>query len=137
MTMNYATVGPCGVLLPHVHPRANEYFVVVEGEVDFGYMPEIGLLQKNVPSPNIVGKLKKFMGTFFPQGSIHYQLNNSTDCAPATILATLSSEDPGTTTVFQMPSGNATRSDPDDVRPLLPASIVSILDACNARCKST
>jgi mannose-6-phosphate isomerase-like protein (cupin superfamily) len=37
-------VGPCGVLAPHVHPRANEYFTVVEGEMDFGYITEMGLL---------------------------------------------------------------------------------------------
>ncbi|KAF2259045.1 hypothetical protein CC78DRAFT_621326 [Lojkania enalia] len=141
--MNWATLGPCGILLPHVHPRANEFFVVSEGEVEFGYMLEIGLLKTQAPSPEINGKLTKYTGTLFPQGSIHYQINNSPECKPATILATLSSSDPGTTTILQTPPvGNATvsmqadRNDIDYVRPLLPPQIVSVLDKCLARCNA-
>lgn len=143
ISMNVATLGPCGIFVPHVHPRANEYFVVVEGEVDFGYMLEVGLLAQGAPNPEIGGKLTKYTGTLFPQGSIHYQINNSPDCKSTTILAALSSEDAGTTPVLQMPpGGNATAvprqvggNDFDAIRPLLPQQIVTAVDQCLERCK--
>jgi hypothetical protein len=143
ISMNVATLGPCGIFVPHVHPRANEYFVVVEGEVDFGYMLEVGLLTaEGAPNPEINGKLTKYTGTLFPQGSIHYQVNNSPDCIPATVVAALSSENAGTTPVLQMPAGGNASTVPrqvggndfDTVRPLLPAQIVSVVDKCLARC---
>jgi hypothetical protein len=127
-----------------VHPRANEWFTVIEGEVDFGYMLELGLLAPLTPSPQVNGKLPKYSGTLFPQGSVHYQVNNSPDCKPATIIATLSSDDPGTTTILQTPAGmNATvgaRSiaNPEEyaaLRPVLPSYITSVIDECMVRCK--
>jgi hypothetical protein len=50
-------------------------------------------------NPEIAGALKKFDGTVFPQGSIHYQFNNN--CQDATFVATLNSEDPGTSQIAQ------------------------------------
>jgi hypothetical protein len=141
--MNFATVGPCGLLAPHVHPRANEYFVVVDGEIDFGYTLEIGLLNPPAPNPEIQGKLKKYQGTLFPQGSTHYQVNDSGDCKPANIFAALSSEDPGTTPfLLKSAKGNGTvaqrqveASDIGGLRELLPEHIVKIVDECIVRCK--
>jgi len=131
--MTRASLGPCGVFLPHVHPRASEYFVAVEGEIEFGTILELGLILTNPPIPLIEGKLATYEGTVFPQGSIHYQINNSADCKNATAIATLSSEDPGATPFLQMTSGrNAT--DPDDVRALLPPQAAKIVDSCLARC---
>ena len=143
LTSTIASLGPCGIFLPHVHPRANEWFTVIEGEVDFGYMVEIGLLMPLTPGPQINGHLAKYSGTLFPQGSIHYQVNDSPDCKPATILATLSSDDPGTTTVLQTPAGvNATvgarsvdQNEYAEIKPLLPPYITSVIEKCIARCK--
>jgi hypothetical protein len=44
LNTNLGYVGPCGVLVPHVHPRASEFFTVVAGELLVGTIPERGLL---------------------------------------------------------------------------------------------
>ncbi|KAJ4987289.1 spherulin-1A [Stagonosporopsis vannaccii] len=143
VTMTMGTLGPCGIFLPHVHPRANEFFVVTEGEVDFGTLLEIGLLENLAPNPELVGKLTKNTGTLFPMGSVHYQANNSPDCKPATIYTVLTSEDAGTTPILMDPApGNATvgmvrrvdAGDFESVRAVTPTHIAQIVDRCLARC---
>ncbi|KAK3209617.1 hypothetical protein GRF29_44g126323 [Pseudopithomyces chartarum] len=37
VTLTMGTLGPCGVFLPHVHPRANEFFVVTEVACKTGF----------------------------------------------------------------------------------------------------
>ena len=89
--------------------------------------------------------MTKNKGTLFPKGSIHYQVNNSPDCKPATIYATLTSEDPGSTPVLMDPvPGNVTvgagmrrkvdAGDFESVRAVTPLHIVKIVDECLARC---
>jgi mannose-6-phosphate isomerase-like protein (cupin superfamily) len=140
-TISIVSLGPCGLFVPHVHPRANEFFLVIDGEVDFGYMLELGLLKNGAPNPEIPGKLTKNVGTFFPQGSIHYQ-NNPT-CDPMTAVVILDNKDPGSTPIVGAgpATGNGTvvprqtgGRDFEMFRPLLPAFIVSEVDKCFARC---
>lgn len=122
------------MLLPHVHPRANEFFLVTEGVVDFGTTIETGLLPGQ-PNPTLMGTMEAYQGTLFPQGSIHFQMNNSPDCKPATIVTALASEDPGVNPVLGTPSGgNGTMRDPEDFRPFLAPQLVKAIDSCNARC---
>jgi hypothetical protein len=137
-----ATVGPCGFVIPAVHPRANEYFVTVDGEFLFGTTLETGLLSTGA-TPEIDGKLSKYQGTLFPQGSIHYQINNSSDCTPSTFFSAFSSEDFGATVVLNSPPVSngtavtkriASGDDLDGLRPVTPAKILSIVDQCLARC---
>lgn len=137
-----ATVGACGFVIPAVHPRANEYFVTVEGEFLFGTQLETRLLSAG-PTPEINGKLSKYQGTLFPQGSVHYQINNSSDCTPSTFFSAFSSEDFGTTVILNSPPVSngtaitkriASADDLDGLRPVTPAKIVSIVDHCLARC---
>lgn len=93
-----AFLGPCGMNTPHVHPRATEFLTMVQGEIDFGIIPENGF----VAAPNsaeIAGHLTAFQGTVFPMGSVHYQVN--TGCTNATFVAALSNEDPGTGQIAQ------------------------------------
>jgi hypothetical protein len=143
VTMIMGSLGPCGFFLPHVHPRGNEFFIVTDGEVDFGVMHEIGLLKNLGPNPEIDGKLTKNKGTLFPKGSVHFQINNSPDCKPATTYAVLTSEDPGTNPILMEPlPGNATvgmrkRVDVGDfetVRAVTPLHIAKVVDECLARC---
>ncbi|KAF9739777.1 hypothetical protein PMIN06_007161 [Paraphaeosphaeria minitans] len=143
VTLTMGTLGPCGIFLPHVHPRANEFFVVTEGEVDFGTLLELGLYENLAPNPEIGGKLTKDKGTLFPKGSVHYQLNNSPDCKPATIYTTLTSEDAGSTPILMDPlPGNATvgmrkrvdAGDFESVRAVTPLHIAKVVDECLARC---
>ncbi|KAF3028728.1 hypothetical protein E8E12_000724, partial [Didymella heteroderae] len=90
---------PCGINTPHVHPRATEFLTLVEGSnLKFGYVLENGLVGAG-SNPEIAGALKKFEGTVFPQGSIHFQFNDN--CERATFVASLNSEDPGTSQIAQ------------------------------------
>lgn len=138
-------LGPCGMNSPHIHPRATEFLTVVEGEVDFGYILENGLVQAPNPS-EITGHLNKFQGTVFPMGSIHYQVNPT--CSPSTFVATLNSDDPGTSQVaqnfFGLNSGivNATLGFPQTLngedletfRKMIPANIALGIELCLAKC---
>ncbi|KAF1829737.1 RmlC-like cupin [Decorospora gaudefroyi] len=90
---------PCGINTPHVHPRATEFLTLVEGKnLEFGYVLENNLVGAG-ENPEIAGYLNQFEGTVFPQGSIHYQFNNN--CDRAVFVASLTSEDPGTSQVAQ------------------------------------
>ncbi|KAH7110875.1 RmlC-like cupin domain-containing protein [Dendryphion nanum] len=142
LSVSLTTIGPCGILLPHVHPRAHEFFTVIDGTVSFGYTLEIGLLKSpTAPNPEIRGTLKKYAGTLFPHGSVHYQINTSEKCERATVLIALSSDDPGTTTVLQSPkalvNGTASMADPfgfEAVRGLVTPEVAAIVDKCLTRC---
>jgi hypothetical protein len=153
ISFSIATLGPCGVFFPHIHPRATEVFVVIEGELDFGMMPEVSLTSTApgapappggpAPIPQVNGTLAKYHGTVFPQGSIHWQTNNK--CKPATIAAGLSSEDPGTNAVLNQVDGGsmmvkgkrqADFSNIENYFPVLPPAIVDAAKQCIARCSS-
>ncbi|OCK74656.1 RmlC-like cupin [Lepidopterella palustris CBS 459.81] len=140
-----AFLGPCGMNSPHIHPRATEFLTVVEGEIDFGFILENGLV--NAPNPSeITGHLTKFQGTVFPLGSIHYQVNPT--CAPATFVATLNSDDPGTSQIaqnfFGLNSGvvNATLGFPQTLngedletfRKAIPANLALGIETCLKKC---
>ncbi|KAM0723799.1 hypothetical protein Q7P37_000789 [Cladosporium fusiforme] len=146
ITFSVASLGPCGVFFPHVHPRANELFTVIEGELSFKYQVESSALPLDPAASMAIapvsGNLTKFTGTLFPQGSIHYQINHS--CEPATIVATLSSEDAGTTAILQQPGGGSMMSkgkrqadigDIEQYYSTLPADIVDAAKQCVARCR--
>jgi len=135
-----AFLGPCGINTPHTHPRATEFLTVVAGEVETGFVLENGFISE------IPATLKQFQGTVFPMGSIHYQVNNN--CQPATFVATLNSEDPGTSQIaqnfFALNSAvvNATLGFPatldgkdiDKFRASLPANLALGVDKCLAKC---
>ncbi|KAF2244721.1 RmlC-like cupin, partial [Trematosphaeria pertusa] len=136
----------CGINTPHVHPRATEFLTVVEGKVNFGYILENGLVAAG-NNQEIAGTLNKFEGTVFPMGSIHYQINP--ECKPAVFVATLNSEDPGTSQVAQNFFGlnpdvvNATLGFPKTIdgknieqfRKTIPANIAQDIDICLAKCQ--
>ena len=129
-----------------MHPRATEFLTVVDGTIDFGYILENGLV---APGENaeVAGTLTKFQGTVFPQGSIHYQINNQ--CSPATFVATLNSEDPGTSQVAQNFFGlnpdvvNATLGFPKTINgqnieqfaKYIPANLAQSVKICLEKCK--
>ncbi|KAF2478128.1 RmlC-like cupin [Lindgomyces ingoldianus] len=135
----------CGINTPHIHPRATEFLTVVEGQIDFGYILENGLV-KAPNSAEVSGHLDKFQGTVFPMGSIHYQINP--DCKPATFVATLNSEDPGTSQVAQNFFGlnanvvNATLGFPSSLagkdiasfRNTIPANLAKDIENCLKKC---
>jgi quercetin dioxygenase-like cupin family protein len=80
-------VAPGGVFPPHIHPRASETAVVLEGSVYFGFLSAY-------PDNKLYAKVLQKGDVFaVPQGLVHFLYNNGT--APAALYATLSSQNPG------------------------------------------
>lgn len=86
------TLEPCGINIPHVHPRASEILFVIAGD---GL--RTAFAEENGSERVVVNDLKAGEATFFPQGLIHYQQNLG--CEKLTFIAALNSEDPGTVTI--------------------------------------
>ena len=89
----------CGIILPHVHPRATEIVFVISGQnLRVAFTEENG-------GRVIVNDISEGMAAFFPQGLIHYQQNLS--CKPIHLISSLNHEDPGiltiTTQFFRLP----------------------------------
>jgi oxalate decarboxylase/phosphoglucose isomerase-like protein (cupin superfamily) len=140
LSTTVATLNPCGMNTPHVHPRGNEFLTVVDGTLSTGMILENGFTKE------ITGTLNKLQGTIFPQGAIHYQFNPT--CAPATFVATLNNEDAGTNSVaqgffglngdvvnaalgFQSPVAGA---DIEKVRASIPVSLAQGIEQCLKTC---
>lgn len=84
-------IDPCGINLPHVHPRATEILYVIKGnKLRVAFAEENG-------GRTLVNDISEGMATFFPEGLIHYQQN--LDCEPAEYISALNSEDPGVVTI--------------------------------------
>lgn len=136
-------VQPCGLNIPHSHPRASEFFFVVEGILDTGFVQENGF------NTEIETQLGTYQGTVFPMGSIHYQQNPT--CSPAVFVAALNNEDPGrsdiATNFWMLDSdvisaalGNATTIDGTNIdawRSHLPVNLAAGVDSCLQACGLT
>ncbi|CAK1366940.1 Germin-like protein 4-1 [Cercospora beticola] len=143
-------LNPCSMNSPHTHPRATEFFTVIQGKFQTGFMLENGFLANATEGRQTtqvsVQELGPFQATVFPLGSIHYQFNHQ--CEPATFIATFNSADPGTSQVAQnyffLDSGvvNVTLGEINQIdgtnieqfRTSLPANLVQAVDSCLARC---
>jgi hypothetical protein len=69
--MTVVFLEPCGINTPHIHLRAAEFLILVEGSnLKFGSVLENGLVK---PSENqeIAGTLNRLKATVFSQGSMH------------------------------------------------------------------
>ncbi|KAJ7327921.1 spherulin-1B precursor [Mycena albidolilacea] len=133
-------VEPCGLNIPHLHPRANEMFTVIDGILD------TGLVQENGFNTEIQTQLGKYQATVFPMGSIHYQQNPT--CSPAVFVASLNSEDPGrsdiATSFWMLPSDvvDAALGFPETIgastidawRAHLPVNLAAGVDSCLEAC---
>ncbi|KAJ7165450.1 RmlC-like cupin domain-containing protein [Mycena crocata] len=133
-------IEPCGLNIPHSHPRASEILTVIEGVLDTGFVQENGF------NTQIATVLGKFQATAFPMGSIHYQQNPT--CDNAIFVAGLSSEDPGrsdvATNLFMLPPDvvNATLGFPSTIggsniaqwKSHLPANLALGVETCLQMC---
>jgi hypothetical protein len=137
---------PCSINTPHIHPRAAEFLILVEGSnLRFGTVLEDGLVKAG-NNQEIAGTLKKLHATVFPQGSMHWQFNDS--CEKALVVAALNSGNPGTNRVAQNFLSlnaqviNATLGVPNslngqsvqDFRSTIPANLAQDIGSCLARC---
>ncbi|ETS82355.1 hypothetical protein PFICI_04231 [Pestalotiopsis fici W106-1] len=94
-----AFLDACGFNTPHVHPRATELAVVVQGSVVTSMFPENGVNLTDGTRREIMTTLNQFDATVFYQGSVHSQFNPN--CEPAVFVAAFNSEDFGTGQVAQ------------------------------------
>jgi hypothetical protein len=148
ISMTVLFLKPCGINTPHFHPRAAEFLIPVKGDkVRFGSVLENGLV-KSGENQEIAGTLNRLEATVFPQGSIHWQFNDS--CEEAELVAALSSGNPGTSQMAQnflsLNAGvvNATLGFPsfiggrtfEDFRAAIPANLAQDVNSCLARCRS-
>ncbi|KAJ7288812.1 RmlC-like cupin [Mycena rebaudengoi] len=83
---------PCSMNPPHTHPRATEIQFNVNGTLRTGMITENG-------ARFIMTELNPGGMTIFPQGSIHFQVNEG--CEPAMFVAGFNNEDPGVVSVAQ------------------------------------
>ncbi|KAJ6452498.1 RmlC-like cupin domain-containing protein [Mycena sanguinolenta] len=133
-------VEPCGLNIPHSHPRASEILVVVEGIMDTGFVQENGF------NTAIQTSLGQYQATVFPMGSIHYLYNPT--CSPAVFVAALNNEDPGrsdiATSYWMLPSEvvDAALGFPETIgastidawRSHLPVNLAAGVDSCLQAC---
>ena len=134
---------------PHSHPRATEFLTVVQGQVQSGMMLEDAFLpnaETGAQTTEVQVMLNAFEGTVFPQGSIHYQFNPT--CQPATFVASLNSDDPGTSRTAQnfffldadivdITLGSPQNIDGTNIeqfRNTLPANLVQAVETCLNNC---
>ncbi|TVU14827.1 hypothetical protein EJB05_38320, partial [Eragrostis curvula] len=83
---------PGGQNPPHTHPRATEILVVVQGQLLVGFVLSNQLNNTLITKQLVAGDV-----FVFPQGLIHFQLNNGK--MPALAFAGLSSQFPGVITI--------------------------------------
>jgi len=90
IAMTVGFIEPCGINLPHFHPRATEINFIVEGVFQAGFFSENeGKFVGNTLSPGMV--------TVFPMGVIHFEVN--TNCQRGIFVAAFNNQDPGVTTI--------------------------------------
>jgi hypothetical protein len=78
----FSYIEPCGLNIPHLHPRANEMLTVLEGVLNTGFVQEDGF------DTVIETQLGKYQATVFPMGSMHcgYYLRNYLLSVPTKVL---------------------------------------------------
>ncbi|CAI0545628.1 unnamed protein product [Linum tenue] len=79
---------PGGVNAPHIHPRASELLIVMEGTLEVGFVTTL-------PETKLITKVLQAGEAFvFPQALTHYQRNVGKEAAVG--IAALDSQNPGT-----------------------------------------
>ncbi|KAJ7509922.1 RmlC-like cupin [Mycena galericulata] len=92
VAMTVGFLGPCGMNTPHTHPRATEINFSVNGTLRTGMLAENG-------ARFVVNELPPGSMTVFPQGAIHFEMNEG--CEPAMFVAAFNGEDPGVQSTAQ------------------------------------
>ena len=85
-------LGPCGLNLPHTHPRATEINFSVNSTLRAGVLVENGARFIDV-------EIRPGTAAVFEVGAIHYEMNPT--CEPAMFVAGFNSEDPGVSQIGQ------------------------------------
>lgn len=158
LSMVVSFINPCGMNVPHSHPRANEFLVVTQGKLVAGFVLEdnrngAGNVGGEIPNPvgtipMINATLSNYKGILLPKGLTHYQFNPT--CEPAVFTAGFDSSDPGRVQVAQtflsifpdeVPiaavAGDLEILGPQNLERLrkkVPNSFVQLIDSCMKDC---
>ena len=138
----------CGFNTPHIHPRATELQIVVQGVLQTEMVPENGVF--DTPGDITSGRrvientINQFEMQPFYQGSVHSPFNPT--CDPAVFVASFNSEDFGAGQVadelFAMSAnvviaafGEAVDgADIDKFKSAIPVTIAKGVEECLAKC---
>lgn len=129
----------CGFNTPHVHPRAAQMNIVVQGRLFGSVTAENGVAHRN-------HTMELFDMTVFPAGALHTEFNP--DCTPAVFVAAFPSEDPGVGQIAQEYFGledeivaasaggevTVNGQDIDKFRALIPANVAKGVESCLKKC---
>jgi len=131
------SLGPCAMIVPHMHPRADEFVITVSGTIFTQFITESG-------SEIISNNISSYDSTIFPKGSIHLELNPT--CKESVFLGFLNSNDPGTTliapgffsldetAVLTQLGGVVSGADLASIEKGLPAGPVAVVEQCLKAC---
>jgi oxalate decarboxylase/phosphoglucose isomerase-like protein (cupin superfamily) len=138
-SMTLGFIGPCGFNTPHVHPRAAELNIVVQGRLMGSVTAENG-------ARHMQHTLNQYQMTVFPQGALHTEWNP--DCEPAVFVAAFPSEDPGVQQAAQTffgfeddviqaalgGDGSVNGQDLDKFKALIPPNVALGVESCLKKC---
>ncbi|CAF1308435.1 unnamed protein product [Adineta steineri] len=119
IAMTVGFLGPCGINLPHTHPRATEINFSVDGDFQVGFYQENG-------ATFIMNEVHKNQVAVFPKGAIHFEQNMN--CTPATFVAAFN------TTVVGASLGGLNISTIEDIRSNLAKNPSLGIEECRKRC---
>jgi oxalate decarboxylase/phosphoglucose isomerase-like protein (cupin superfamily) len=127
---------PCGLNMPHVHPRALEFLHVLAGNLTITFVEENG-------GRAITQTLGRGDSIYVPQGLLHAEHNLG--CEPAAFMNTFTHVNPGTSTMptalYQFPietiqtaMGNIERELAEQLIARTPTNLAQGPPECLARC---
>ncbi|KAJ6488087.1 RmlC-like cupin domain-containing protein [Mycena vulgaris] len=136
IAMTVGFLGPCGMNTPHTHPRATEINFSVNGTLRTGMLAENG-------ARFVVNELPPGSMTVFPQGAIHFEVNEG--CQPAMFVAGFNNEDPGVLSIAQrffglppdivgVTMGNLGVEQVKGLEAMIPDNVAAGLQACLQKC---
>ncbi|KAF4984481.1 hypothetical protein FZEAL_329 [Fusarium zealandicum] len=141
-SMTVAFLGPCGMNTAHVHNRATELNIIVQGRLVTNFVIENG-------AKPIENTMDTWQMSVFPMGAIHQEFNP--DCEDAVFVASFNDPDPGVnqiaqnffslrSDVVQSTLGGIQTLDGKDIetfREMIPDNIALGIDACLNKCGIT
>lgn len=136
ISLSLTMLEPCGIVLPHIHPRASQGIYIITGNSVL-----VGFIQEN-RAQLILNTIHAGEATVIPRGAIHFIQN--LDCVPGMGITAFNHEDAGLLTLgsnmFRFPNGPLSaafgRDDNfiDQLRKTIPAYPLDVDKACRKRC---
>ncbi|CAF1067510.1 unnamed protein product [Adineta steineri] len=136
IAFSLAMLEPCGIILPHIHPRGSKGIYSITGKSLL-----VGFIQEN-KAQLILNTIGIGYATVIPKGAIHFVQN--LDCENSTQLDTYDNEDPGLLTLglnmFRFPDGplstgfGETDDYIDNLRQAIPNYPLDVNMDCRKKC---